>query len=117
MKIVISLLAVLALVLAFGLAYAYESAPTKDIGGKMNEAAVYNGITVFDTGPVPDCSSISGVGAGGLAAEEAKPVLENGITSFDLGIAGSGARGSCAGGTGEPSAWMHNGITVFDEGK
>ncbi len=118
MKISISLLTVLALILTFGLAYAYESVPmTKDMGGKMNEAGVYNGITVFDTGPAPDCSSISGVGAGGLGAEEAKPVLENGITIFDLGLVGSGARGSCAGGIGEPSVWSHNGITVFDEGR
>ncbi|MGE5173660.1 MAG: hypothetical protein ACM3MD_07520 [Betaproteobacteria bacterium] len=116
MKITISLLTVLALVLTFGLAYAYESVPmTRDMGGKM-EAGVYNGITVFETGPAPDCSSISGVGAGGLSAE-ARPVLENGITSFDLGLAGSGAKGSCAGAIGEPSAWLHNGITVFDEGK
>ena len=118
MKIAIAILMVLALTLTFGFAYAYESASmANDMGGKMNEAGVYNGITAFDTGPTPDCSSISGVGAGGVSAEEARPVLENGVTSFDLGIAGSGARGSCAGGTGEPSAWLHNGITVFDEGK
>ncbi len=118
MKITISLLMVLALTLTFGLAYAYESAPmTKDMGGKINEAGVYNGITVFETGPTPDCSSISGVGAGGLAAEEAMPVLDNGITSFDLGRAESGFKGSCAEGTGEPSSWLNNGITVFEEGK
>jgi hypothetical protein len=106
MKIALAVLLTLVLALTFGLVYAEE------MSGKMSEAGLYNGITYFDTGPAPDCTSISGVGAGGLAV----PEMNNGVTSFELGVAGSGARGICAGWTGEeaPPTAAHNGVTLFE---
>ena len=81
-------------------------------GEMSSEAVLNNGITYFDISPAPDCASISGVGAGGLAV----PEMNNGVTSFELGMAGSGARGICAGWTGEeaPPTAAHNGVTLFE---
>jgi hypothetical protein len=106
MKILLAVLLTLVLALTFGLVYA------GDMSSKLSEAGLYNGITYFDTGPAPDCASISGVGAGGLAG----PEMNNGVTSFELGKEGDLVIGLCAGGTvaEAPSPVLHNGITVFE---
>jgi len=102
MKTALTVMLTLMLALTFGLVYAEG----------MSEAGLNNGITYFDISPAPDCASISGVGAGGLAV----PEMNNGVTSFELGMAGSGARGICAGWTGEeaPPTAAHNGVTLFE---
>jgi len=112
MKKILFVSAVAVFALAVGLAYADESYPMAG----QREAASYNGITVFDTGPALDCRSISGAGAGGLGTEEWGPSVINGVTVIDLRPADSGAKGSCASGLGmeEPGAKANNGITVFD---
>jgi len=103
MKITLAVVLTLVIALTFGLVYA------EDMGSKASEPALYNGITYFDTGRAPDCASISGIGAGGLAV----PEMNNGVTSFELNMAG--AKGICAGWTAEaPRTVVHNGITVFE---
>ncbi len=108
MKVTMAVLVVVVLALAVGVAYA-ESGMT----AAKAEIPPYNGITYFDLGPAPDCTSVYGAGAGGEISV-AEPVLMNSVTSFELEVSGSRPTGLCAGKIGEEKPWMNNGITVFE---
>lgn len=99
-----------AIVLAIGFAITAGSpAEAKDSDGRD---VMYNGITVFD----PVLAQACGSAAGGKSPDDGDRLnLYNGITYFNLGMPGSGARGSCAGGSGikTSNALPGNGITVF----
>ncbi len=104
MKVTLSVLAVLAISLTVGLAYA------ADVDVSSREWS--NGITYFDTGTTCDCESAYSVAPGGLVAEA--PVMANGITYFELAAPDSIPNGLCAGKIGDETSWINNGITSFD---
>ncbi len=113
MKVTMTVLMIVALALVAGVAFAaYEGSEMSPMSTEKVETPLYNGITVFDLGPAPDCAHVYGAGAGGEipAVEPA----ENGITSFELAVPGSLPTGLCAGKIGEEKAWINNGITVFE---
>jgi hypothetical protein len=99
----ILVLTVIVFALTFGLAVAWA-----------DEVRFGNGITFSDTGPAPDCESITGMGAGGLIVEEPGEAVVNGVTVFELSMPGSVPTGRCAGAT-ELSLPVSNGVTVFEE--
>jgi hypothetical protein len=120
MKKIITI-SVLAFALIIGVAYAAElSTP---MTGEMSSsemympmthemsAATYNGVTYFDF--KSGCEISEGSGAGGLVPEEPRLELNNGVTSFDRGMAAWAGKGSCIEGTVSAGPALGNGITVF----
>ncbi len=106
MKILISLVAVMAFALTFGV-----------VNGEAAEVALDNAITYSDLGLAADCWSVRGMAAGGAVPSFAPP-MENAITYFELAVPGSYPTGLCAGTSHlieAPSAWVSNGITAFEE--
>jgi hypothetical protein len=107
MKKNVILLLVIVSIFIFGSAFAADRSTAPEASGKL-----FNGITYF--GPVPE--SICGDTE---AAFEKGPAVKlfNGVTAFDLGQSGTGAKGSCAcAGRRAKEPMMsniHNGITFF----
>ncbi len=107
MKITLSIVVALAISLTLGLAWAAQP-----------EAAVFNGVTYFETGLAPDCASVRGAAAGGLVSDTGEGMM-TGITSFQLSLPDSYPTGLCAGSSiseEAPAPWINNGITCFCEG-
>jgi hypothetical protein len=107
MKKTMLLLTILAAVLVASLSSAGDKT-AQDASERL-----YNGVTLFDTGPEPDCTVSGSSGAGGSKA--AAPELYNGITVFNT--RSGGIQGRCAG---EPVAAeavkkTYNGVTVFNQ--
>jgi hypothetical protein len=105
MKKTIVILMVIVTVFTVGSAFAADKTLGSEAGGMT-----YNGITIFDLGPAAVCADSS------PSDKESVKKSFNGITYFDLGQAGSGAKGSCAGGSQavrSAAVPFYNGITVF----
>jgi hypothetical protein len=94
--------AVMAMVLSFGPAFAGNLQAAD--GSKL-----FNGVTYFDLGPVPTCASASAT-----TNQQKTVALFKGITVFDNGQE-SGAKGSYANQAAKQimSSKGYNGITVF----
>jgi hypothetical protein len=103
MKVTLIFLTVVVLALTAGVVYASEA-----------ETPLHNGITYFELGPGPDCTSVHGAGAGALIpSAEFMPM--NGVTYVDLSAPEARDIGRCAGSISEEKlAPMQNGVTVFE---